>query len=398
MKSKNRFYLIAGSLLTLIVAACGGSAAPPAAPASQAPASAAGSQASAPVAASQQASSGGPSSAAAKPAAGGSAAASVAPLNPPVKVKWAISGLAPEAGIYIAKEKGYFQQEGLDVELDPFKAFTDEIPLLATGQLDYGTGGLNSDLFNAINRNIPVKIVVANAVGTKGDASAALLVRQDLVDSGRYKELKDLKGMSIAENSLGTSSQLITERILAQGGLTKADVTFPTVPFPQMSTAFANKGIDAAFDVEPFVNGIVAQHLAKSVITGAEGFPGAINEIIVISPVFAKQQPEAAKRIMYAFLKAQREYLAAFIDGTNPGGKDAIIQILTKYTALKDPKLYVGMGMSGGDPNGTGVDPKVLTEFQDYFLKSGTQQKPLDTTQMVDSSYIDYAVQRLGKV
>jgi NitT/TauT family transport system substrate-binding protein len=202
--------------------------------------------------------------------------------------------------------------------------------------------------------------------------------------------------MSIAENSLGTSSQLFTEKILALGGLTKADVTFPTIPFPSMSTAFANKGIDAAFAVEPFVNGMVAQHLAKSVMTGAEGFPGGINTVIVISPVFAKQQPEAAKRVMYAFLKGQREYLAAFVDGTNPGDKDAIIQILAKHTAIKDPKLYAGMGLTSGDPNG-GFDLNVLNIFQDYFLKNGTQQKLIDTAQVVDLSYADYAVQQLGR-
>ena len=380
--------VIASTVLVLALAACGGTSAPPSA-APQASSSAVASQSSA----------GAPASsvpAGASPAAAASSQAGPAPLNPSVKVNWAVNGLIGEAGIFIAQDKGYFQQQGLDVNLQVFHSFPDEIPLLATGQLDYGTGGLNSDLFNAVNRNIPLRIVAATSISRPGDASAALLVRQDLVDSGRYKELKDLKGMSIAENSLGTSSQLFTEKILAQGGLTKDDVTFPMIPFPQMGAAMANKGIDAAFAVEPFVNGMVTKHLAKSVITGSEGFPGGINNVIVISPVFAQRQPEAAKRIMYAFLRGHREYLAAFIDGTNPGGKDAIIQILAKHTPLKDPQQYVGMGLTSGAPDGS-FDVNVLNEFQDYFVKNGTQQKKVDTAQVVDMSYIDYAVQRLGK-
>ncbi|HEX6513393.1 MAG TPA: ABC transporter substrate-binding protein, partial [Chloroflexota bacterium] len=86
----------------------------------------------------------------------------------------------------------------------------------------------------------------------------------------------------------------------------------------------------------------------------------------------------------------------AFIFGTNPAAKDQIIQILTKYTALKDPAAYVGMGMSGGDPNGA-VDVNVLKQFQDYFLKAGTQKEPADVNKMVDPTYVNYAVQRLGK-
>jgi len=382
--------LIAETLLVLTIAACGGTAAPPSAPASQASAGAVASQSAAGSAVSASA------PASASPAGAASAQPSPAPLNPPVKVNWAVNGLIGEAGIFIAQDKGYFQQQGLDVNLQVFHSFPDEIPLLATGQLDYGTGGLNSDLFNAVNRDIPLRIVAATSISRKGDASAALLVRQDLVDSGRYKALKDLKGMSIAENTPGTSSQLFIEKILAQGGLTKADVTFPIVSFPTMATALANKGIDAAFDVEPFVSGIVSRHLAKSVITGAQGFPGGINDVIVISPVFAQKQPEAAKRIMYAFLRGQREYLAAFIDGTNPGGKDAIIQILAKHTAIKDPKLYLSIGLSSGDPNG-GFDVNVLNEFQDYFVKNGTQQKKIDAAQVVDMSYANYAAQLLGR-
>ena len=383
MRAMKYLSLIAESLLVLTVAACSGAGTPPSAPASQAPASAGASQPA-------------PQPGAAAPAAV-AAPASDQPLSPPVKVTWGVSALAPEAGIFVAKEKGYFEQEGLDVELTTFTRFADQLPLLATGKLDYGTGGINPEIFNAISRDIPVRIVTANAVGTPGDRSAALLVRQDLVDSGRFKALEDLRGMKIAINSPGTSSQLILERILAKGGLTRDDVDLTIVPFSETATALANAGIDAAFTVEPFINGIVARGLARSIITGTEGFPGSINQIVVISPVFAKEQPEAAKRLMYAFLKGQREYLAAFITGTNPGARDEIIQILTRYTALKDPALYAGMGMSGGDPNGA-VDLRVLAEMQDYFVKDGTLQQALDVTQVVDPSYAEYAAQRLGKM
>src|SRR6185437_16708123 len=105
----------------LVVSACGGTAAPASAPASAAA----------------------PSPSAALPAS----SSAPAPLNPPVDIKWGVSGLIGEAGIFIAQERGYFKQQGLNVDLQVFKSFPDEIPLLATGQLDFGNGGLNADLF-----------------------------------------------------------------------------------------------------------------------------------------------------------------------------------------------------------------------------------------------------------
>src|SRR5262249_14457446 len=63
-------------------------------------------------------------SGAAAAAASASAAAVTAPspLNPPVKVRLGVLGIAPEAGLFIALDKGYFQAEGLDVEEVPLQA------------------------------------------------------------------------------------------------------------------------------------------------------------------------------------------------------------------------------------------------------------------------------------
>src|SRR6266702_338295 len=212
--------------MALLLAGCGGAAAP----ASTTPAKPA-------------------ASAAEKPAP----AASAKPLSPIVKAKIGVIGLAPEAGIYIASDKGYWKDEGLDVEIEQQRSTAQQIQLMATNQLQYGTGGPDPALYNANQRDIAIKIVTANATVTQNDASAALIVRQDLYDAGK-KEPKDLKGMTIGLNIEGTTSQLYTERILKMGGLTKNDVKFTIVPFPDQLTAFGNKGIDASWAVAPFVS------------------------------------------------------------------------------------------------------------------------------------------------
>src|SRR5262249_22565987 len=81
----------------------------------------------------------------------------VAPLHPPVNVKVGVTGIAPEVGIYQALERGYFQDEGLDVELIPVRGITEQVGLLATGQLHFGNGGVDPGLFNAAQRDIGLK-------------------------------------------------------------------------------------------------------------------------------------------------------------------------------------------------------------------------------------------------
>ena len=53
--------------------------------------------------------------------------------------------------------------------------------------------------------------------------------------------------------------------------------------------------------------------------------------------------------------------------------------------------------MPAVDPNGT-MDERVLDDYQDYFVKTGTQQRKLDLRRVIDRSYVDYALQRLGRL
>jgi ABC-type nitrate/sulfonate/bicarbonate transport system substrate-binding protein len=326
-----------------------------------------------------------------------SARPTVTPLNPPVAVKVGLTGIAPEVAIYQAVERGYFQDEGLEVEIVPVRGMSEQIGLLATGQLQFGVGGVDPGLFNAAQREIGLKYIAAQAGATEQNpAGAALLVRQELVDSRQYQGLSDLRGLTIAVSAIGTTSQSFVERALAKGGLTVDDVTMVAMAFPDMMAGLTNKAVDAAWEVEPFVAIANRRGIAKSVAWGGEVFPGSIGLVMVISPQFAAEQPEAAGRYFTAYLRGMRDYYRAFVSNENPAGREEIYQVLMKHTAVKDPSLYPLMGWPGADPNG-GLDERVLDEMQDYLLQRGTIKEKLDVSHIVDHSFANYALERLGR-
>ena len=76
-----------------------------------------------------------------------------------------------------------------------------------------------------------------------GFATAGLLLRKDLIDSGAYKTLADLKGRKIAMAAPGTASTTSTARALATVGLTIKDVELVYLSFPNMVTGLQNKAV-----------------------------------------------------------------------------------------------------------------------------------------------------------
>ncbi len=55
-------------------------------------------------------------------------------------VRMGYLGVSSDAGIFIALDKGYFQEQGLDLSLERFGVGADQMPLLGAGQLDIASG------------------------------------------------------------------------------------------------------------------------------------------------------------------------------------------------------------------------------------------------------------------
>ena len=100
------------------------------------------------------------------------------------------AGTISDAPIYIADRKGFFAAEGIDVKVIEFRSASDMVAPLGAGGLDVGAGSAGASLNNAVARGIRIKIVADKASSPPGYGATKILVRKDLIDSGRYKAPK----------------------------------------------------------------------------------------------------------------------------------------------------------------------------------------------------------------
>jgi NitT/TauT family transport system substrate-binding protein len=97
---------------------------------------------------------------------------------------------------------------------------------------------------------------------------------------------------------------------------------------------------------------------------------------------------------VYAYLRGLRDYYKAFVK--NEGDRGPVVAALVNHTPIKDPNMFNVIGMHSVDPNGT-LNVETWDPFQDYFLKRGLQNTRLDLSKYVDQSYLNAALDRLGR-
>jgi NitT/TauT family transport system substrate-binding protein len=378
-------------ILLVLLAACSGGANTPAKPASgTAPVAAATAPARAPAASAPAA----PSAPASAPASSPAEPSAAGPLNPPVAVKVGVLNSLSDAGIYVAADRGYFQEEGLNVTLERFGNTAEMTAPLASGQLEVGAGAPTPSFFNAVSRDIPVKLVADKGLNSRGHGFNALVVRKDLVDSGQVQTLADLRGLKMASPSQNSPMELQVDSGLRPLGLDLGILEIVNMPFPDMVQALANRSIDAAAMIEPFVTIAVTRDIGVRFKGADEMHPDQQIAGILYGPAFAREQPEAARRWLVAYLRGVRDFLAAFDEGKD---KAAIVQILTEHTTVKDAALYDRMVLPGFHPDGY-LNLASIAADQDWYAQRNLVRERQPLADLVDHQYLDYAHTRLGRV
>ncbi|HUZ72513.1 MAG TPA: ABC transporter substrate-binding protein [Stellaceae bacterium] len=313
----------------------------------------------------------------------------------PVTVNVGIVNAISDGLIFIAEKKGYFAAEGITVNTMAFPSAANMVAPLSAGQLEVGAGAPSAGLYNAVIRGIALKIVADKASSQPGYTVNKMLVRKDLVDSGRYKTLADLKGMTVALNGAGNTNVATLAYTLQKAGLKYSDVKTVDLPFPDHVVALKNKAVDAAFTVEPLATIAVREGVGVVESDDATVDPGHQIAVLLFSPKFAAQR-DLAVRFTKAYLRSVRYYHGGLKDGKLAGpNADDVISILTHSTRIKDPAVFRAITPNGVDPDGR-VNRKSLQQDLDLWRSQGLINGPISLDRVVDTSFVETALKELG--
>ncbi|GAC1314867.1 MAG: ABC transporter substrate-binding protein [Chloroflexota bacterium] len=304
-------------------------------------------------------------------------------------VRIGLGGAASDGAVYIALDKNYFAEQGIEPDISRIDSLISAFPTLASGQLDVAGGTVNVALFNAAVQGVPVKIVADKGSCPPGFGYTGLVVRPDLAD--KVKGPADMKGLRYVAP---TANLPDTAAYLRTAGMSEADFGSTTVlDTPGIGAVLANGTTDVAYAPEPLLTQWQAQGIAAPVVRCDVMFPNQQLGVLTYSTRFIANT-DLATRFMLAYLKGVRDYNDAFAKN-DPATHDFAITVLTRYTSLKDPALANKVVQAGLNPDGN-VNVESISSYQDFYLGLGTQKQRIDINQMIDPSFARSAVATLG--
>jgi NitT/TauT family transport system substrate-binding protein len=311
------------------------------------------------------------------------------------EVSVGMTSSASDAPFYIADEKGYFQDNGLTVEFVPFDSAAKMIAPLGGGQLDVGAGAPSAGFYNAVARDVNLRVVADKGSMPEHYGYMPLLVRKDLVDTGKVQDIGDLAGLKIAEPAEATATSSTLATMLDSAGLGYDDVNHEFIGFGEHSAAFSNEAIDAALTTEPSATVAVEQGVAVRLATPPDFYENQQLAVVLYSETFAQDRPEVAQCFMSAYLQGARDYDKAFVEGELTGkAGDEVASIVSAATGLEED-LYRKIVPNFVDPNGA-VNLDSMKKDYAFFEEQGFLESSVEIEDIVDPSFAEAAVEELG--
>ncbi len=295
------------------------------------------------------------------------------------------------APLFVAADQGYLREVGIDVDMLESKGGAEVIPALGTGEIEVSGAGTSAALFSAIARGVGVRIVSPVNTYPRTGTPLPFLVRKAVYEAGEIRSARDLKGKRVAFNIPGGLAEYQWVKLLEKHGMTLDDVHISYMAIPDNMTALANGGIDAVLMPEPFARKAIETGLAVLVPEDSNPLPGVQGTFILYSMKFSQERHDVARRFMIGFVQAMRA-----MQGER-GSSPETLEILSKWLGIEPAviKTIVPSAEFLPDP---WIDVDSLIDQQRVFIQRGALRlaEPLAPDELVDASFLNYALQVLG--
>ena len=312
------------------------------------------------------------------------------------KVNVGVLRFVSSGPLFLAVERGYFRDEGIDVEMKFFEAAQPIAVAAVSGDIDFGLTAFTGGFYNLAGQG-HLKIIGAQSKEAKGYNGNAILVSNAAWEKG-FRSVKDFPGKSLGMTQVGASFHYQIGQLARVAGFDLKSVQLRALQsLPNMVAAIKGAQVDAI---------IIAPHLAKPLVDAGEvkflGWYSDFDEYqfggLFANTKTAVGKRELAKRFVKAYQKGCADYAAAFMQKDAAGNRvfdatsDAASKIITKIVYASEPE---DKGVALVKASAFPADPQARLDVADIYkqVEWMKAEKLVDAsanaTVMLDLSFVD---------
>ncbi|MCA2013801.1 ABC transporter substrate-binding protein [Cereibacter sphaeroides] len=300
--------------------------------------------------------------------------------------------LTSHSPTYIALERGYFAEEGLEVELAFFESSAAMAVGVAGGDLDYGVTSITGGLMNLAQRGV-VKVIGGALAEDPAVEGAVILASNAAYDAG-LTEPSMLPGHSFGVTTAGSSFHYMLSRIAEGEGFEIGDVTMrPLQQVGAIVGAITSGQIDA-WAIQPSIaNRLVNEGAAHRIGAISDYDPSYQVTAIFTSTEIASEEREQTEAFLRALSRGVADYNAAFVDKTaSQEDVDALIDIVHGYVNSDTPRETFARSLTEGSMRineGLSLSTTSVQAQLDWMQAEELVSSDITLDMLVDPSYVE---------
>ncbi len=198
-----------------------------------------------------------------------------------------------DSALFVADSLGMFKQEGLKVQLVPFRTGSDLIDAANKNQIDVGYVGI-TPVTSAIDQNSDIKIVAS--VNTEGSGIV-------VSNNSNINNVSDFKGKNILIPNVGSIQDVLFRNLLIKNNVNPESVNITQMDVPLMQNELMSGKVDGYVAWEPYVSQAKINGTGRVFMNSKDIWPDVPTCVVIATDSFMTKKPVELKK----FLKVHAE-------------------------------------------------------------------------------------------
>jgi NitT/TauT family transport system substrate-binding protein len=275
---------------------------------------------------------------------------------------------------FVGQEKGFFKDEGLDVQTKSFSSPGDGLTPLLAGTLDAVLSTADSVI--TVLDKAPGQLKVVYLTDTSAGADAILAKKE-------ITSIKGMKGKKVAA-TLGQCNHLLLQKALEKAGLSEKDIELVNMNPDDAGAAFAAGKVDVAVTWEPWITKVSGEKKGHVIFSSKET-PNLILDVLAISTKTAKSKLAETKAFLkamnrgYEFVQKHTDEAAALAAKALEQKPDEVKAMLPKVNLYSEKKNLEVL---------SGPAAKASAQVAQFFKDKKVNDTLVDVNTLYDASFL----------